>query len=47
MVTDKVAITAVALLIWAALLLGGSMLLGACDDQTGGYPTPMVRGGAR
>lgn len=44
---DKVVVTGVALLLWAAILAGGSMVLGACDDQTGGYPTPMVRGDAR
>lgn len=43
MVMDKIVVVAVALLLWAAILLGGSMLLGACDDQTGGYPTPVVR----
>lgn len=47
MVMDKIVVVAVAVLLWVAILLGGSMLLGSCDDQSGGYPTPQLRSDAR
>lgn len=44
---DKLTIFVTGFLIAAAIAAGGSMVIAACDDQTGGYPTPMVRGDAR
>lgn len=42
MVVDKIIVVAVSVLIALAIAAGGSMVIAACDDQTGGYPTPMV-----
>lgn len=39
---DKLTIFVTGFLIAAAIAAGGSMVIASCENQDGGYPTPMV-----
>lgn len=47
MVRDDIKDMAVAVIAFLVVALGGSVLVAGCEDQDGGYPTPIVRSGAR
>lgn len=47
MVREEIKDIAVAVVAFLVVALGGSALAASCEDQTGGYPTPMVRSDAR
>lgn len=47
MTVDRIIAVAASVLIALTIAVGGTLVLGACDDQDGGYPTRMVRSDAR